>query len=191
MSKLAKIVELIFVKSRIIQHVLKCKVLGVGLGAGASFWGPSKFYKFSGSTISFGIGCRFRSSTTSNLIGVNHLCIFSTHSSKAVIKVGNNCGFSGTTIGCFEEIVIGDNVLCGANTLITDSDWHTNDPRVGPPRPVRIGDNVWLGYGSIIMKGVTIGENTIIGAGSVVVKDIPANVVAGGNPCKVIKDLNV
>ena len=55
--------------------------------------------------------------------------------------------------------------------------------------PVNIGDNVWIGGGSIICAGVTIGENTTIGAGSVVVKDIPANVLAVGNPCKVIKQL--
>ena len=55
--------------------------------------------------------------------------------------------------------------------------------------PVTIGKNVWIGGGSIIVPGVTIGDNTTIGAGSVVTKDIPANVVAVGNPCKVIKKL--
>jgi len=55
--------------------------------------------------------------------------------------------------------------------------------------PIIIGDNVWIGGGSIICAGITIGDNTTIGAGSVVVKDIPANVVAVGNPCRVIKQL--
>ena len=55
--------------------------------------------------------------------------------------------------------------------------------------PVRIGDNVWIGAGAIILPGVTIGENSVIGAGSVVTKDIPANVVAVGNPCRVLRPI--
>lgn len=55
--------------------------------------------------------------------------------------------------------------------------------------PVIIGDNVWIGGGSIICAGVTIGNNTTIGAGSVVIKDIPGNVVAAGNPCRVVRQL--
>ena len=55
--------------------------------------------------------------------------------------------------------------------------------------PVRIGRNCWIGAGVIIMPGVTIGDNTVIGAGSVVTKDIPANVVAVGNPCRVMREI--
>ena len=55
---------------------------------------------------------------------------------------------------------------------------------------VRIENNVWIGAGAIILPGVTIGENSVIGAGSVVTKDIPANVVAVGNPCKVLRPIN-
>jgi maltose O-acetyltransferase len=56
-------------------------------------------------------------------------------------------------------------------------------------RPITIGDRVWIGGGAIICPGVTIGENTVIGAGSVVTKSIPANVVAAGNPCRIIRNL--
>lgn len=56
------------------------------------------------------------------------------------------------------------------------------------PAPVVIGDNVWIGGGAIILPGVTIGNNAVIGAGSVVTKDIPDNVIAVGNPCRVIKE---
>ena len=55
--------------------------------------------------------------------------------------------------------------------------------------PVHIGNNCWIGAGSIILPGVTIGDNTVIGAGSVVTKDIPANVVAVGNPCRVLREI--
>ena len=55
--------------------------------------------------------------------------------------------------------------------------------------PITIGDNVWLGGGVIVCPGVTIGENSVIGAGSVVTKDVPPNVLAAGNPCKVIRPI--
>ena len=56
--------------------------------------------------------------------------------------------------------------------------------------PVHIGRNCWIGAGALIMPGVTIGDNSVIGAGSVVTKDIPANVVAYGNPCRVAREIN-
>lgn len=166
-----------------------CYLIKIKLGKGTVFFGRTTFVKNNNSTIEIGNTCRFRSSATSNLIGINHRCIISTHSSTAKLSIGNNCGFSGTVIGCFDNIVIGNNVNCGANTLITDSDWHLNDPRSGKPKPIKIGNNVWLGYGVIIMKGVSIGDNSLIGAGSVVTKNIPANVIAAGNPCRMIKSI--
>ena len=57
-------------------------------------------------------------------------------------------------------------------------------------RPIKIGNNVWIGGGVKIMGGVTIGDNTVIGAGSIVLHDIPANVLAAGNPCRVIRELS-
>ena len=108
---------------------------------------------------------------------------------QAEVRVGNDCGFSGTVIAAFNSIILGDHVVCGANTLITDSDWHPEDPRSGAPKPVRIDDNVWLGVNATVLKGVTIGANSVIGAGSVVTANIPANVIAAGNPCKIIREL--
>jgi acetyltransferase-like isoleucine patch superfamily enzyme len=141
------------------------------------------------SSIHIGENAEFLSGATDNLIGINRPCIISTQKEKAHIEIGNNCGFSGTVIGCFKRITIGNNVKCGANTLITDSNWHPEDPRSSEPSDVVIGNNVWLGVNSVVLKGVTIGDNTVIGANSVVVKDIPANMVAAGNPCKIIRSL--
>ena len=56
-------------------------------------------------------------------------------------------------------------------------------------KPIKIGKNCWFGAGVIVVPGVTIGDNVVIGAGSVVTKDLPSNVVAVGNPCKVIKEI--
>jgi acetyltransferase-like isoleucine patch superfamily enzyme len=105
----------------------------------------------------------------------------------AQIHIGANCGFSGTVIGCASKIVFGENVRCGANTLITDTDWHTDDPRTGPDAPVTIEKGVWLSVNVTVLKGVTIGENTLVAAGSLVTRSLPANVVAGGVPAKVLK----
>jgi acetyltransferase-like isoleucine patch superfamily enzyme len=158
-------------------------------GKNCRFYGQTGIVKKPGSMITIGNDCTFRSTWNSNYIGINHPCLLSTSKPDAVILIGNDCGFSGTIVGAFKSIVIGNNVRCGANTLITDSDWHLDDKRVGDPKPVIIEDNVWLGVNSVVLKGVTIGTNSVIGANSVVTGDIPANVIAGGNPCKVLKQL--
>lgn len=90
-------------------------------------------------------------------------------------------------------ITIGNNVMVGPKTCIYaighPLDAEERKRSIGLPSPVTIGDNVWLGGGVTILPGVTIGENTVIAAGSVVTKDVPANVVAAGNPARVIKNL--
>lgn len=141
------------------------------------------------SNISIGRRVKMLNLSWMNSIGLNHRCIITTEKN-ACLKIGDNVGMSGASIWCFKEIKIENNVRIGANTLITDGDAHLDDPRAGDVKPVHICKNVWLGMNVMVLKGVTIGENTLIGAGSVVTKDIPANVVAAGNPCKVIKPLN-
>jgi len=163
---------------------------GVSLAQGCSFHGLPRFRRHPGSWITIGDGCKFNSSPVSNLIGVNRPCIVSTLTEGAQIHIGPNCGFSGTVIACAAKIVLGENVRCGANTLITDTDWHTDDPRTGPDAPVTIGKNVWLGINVIVLKGVTIGENTLVAAGSLVTRSLPANAVAGGVPAKVLKQID-
>ena len=109
---------------------------------------------------------------------------------------------------------LGRNVYANFNlTLVDDTDIHigsftqigpnvticTGTHPIHPPLrrqgvqfnlPVTIGENVWIGAGSVILPGVTIGENSVIGAGSVVTKDIPAHVVAAGSPCRVLREIN-
>lgn len=161
---------------------------GVKLGKGCQFFGIPHFRRYPSSTIQIGKNCCFRSDHTSNLIGVNHKCILSTHYRKSIIEIGDNCGFSGVSIGAAQKIIIGNNVLCGANSVITDFDWHLNISKT-IPKPVIIHDNVWIGLNTVILKGVEIGENSIIGANSLVLSNIPANVIAGGVPCKVLKQI--
>lgn len=163
---------------------------GVSVGENSFFYGMPCFRRHPGSCIIIAEGCGFLSSHTSNLIGINRPCMISTLKEGATINIGANCGFSGTVIGCANRVEFGDNVMCGANTLINDTDWHTDDPRTGPDEPVIIGSGVWLGVNVTVMKGVTIGENTLVAAGSVVTKSLPANVIAGGVPAKVLRQLD-
>jgi acetyltransferase-like isoleucine patch superfamily enzyme len=163
---------------------------GIKLGINIRFDGKCYFKRYPKSIIKVGNNCEFRSRVNSNLIGINRPCSISSLAHDAKIEIGDNCGFSGTVIGAFKLIKLGNNVRCGSNTLITDSDWHLADHRVGASKDVNIGNNVWLGINVVVLKGVSIGDNTLIGANSLVTRDIPANVIAAGNPCKVIKAIN-
>ncbi|MCF8460898.1 MAG: acyltransferase [Flavobacteriales bacterium] len=175
---------------------LKFALEGIEFASGCTFYGVPISKRSYNSRVSIGHSCCFRSHVKSNLIGIQQSCILATHRENATLEIGNDCGFSGTVIGASESIIIGDRVLCGANTLITDFDWHPSSPQLrhepnsSNSAPVVIKDNAWLGYGVVVLKGVTIGENSIITANSVVVSDIPANVIAGGNPAKVIKEIS-
>jgi maltose O-acetyltransferase len=91
------------------------------------------------------------------------------------------------------RITIGDDVQIGPNVqLLTATHPAEPEPRRAKwesCRPITIGNNVWLGGGVIVCPGVTIGDNTVVGAGAVVIRDLPANVVAVGNPARIIRSL--
>ncbi|MGQ9847918.1 MAG: DapH/DapD/GlmU-related protein [Bacteroidales bacterium] len=94
---------------------------------------------------------------------------------KAELNIGKNCDISSRV-----SFVMGTHEIGDAKRRAGK----------GYSKSITIGDGVWIGYGTTILPGVKIGDSSIIGAGSVVVHDIPANVIAAGNPCKVIKILN-
>ncbi len=110
------------------------------------------------------------------------------------ITLGDNffANYDCVMLDC-SEIVIGNNVLFGPRVGVYTAN-HAADPweRANGAcytKPVHIGNNVWIGAGAHINPGVTIGDNSIIGSGSVVTKDIPANVIAAGVPCRVIREI--
>ena len=110
------------------------------------------------------------------------------------VHFGNNVYANfGLTLVDDTHIYVGDGTMFGPNCVIATAG-HPVDPGLRERQlqyniPVHIGKNCWLGAGVLVMPGVTIGDNTVIGAGSVVTKDIPANVVAVGNPCRVLREI--
>ena len=113
------------------------------------------------------------------------------------ISIGKNCQICNhfTAVSEGEGIEIGDNVLVGTSVTVLDSDFHEIDPEKrigGTPKTgkVVIGDNVWIGDRVMILKGSTIGKNSVVAAGAVVSGEFPANVVIGGVPAKVIREIN-
>lgn len=118
----------------------------------------------------------------------------------ARICIGDNVGVSSSCLWIYDYLTIGDNTKIGADCILLDSDAHSLDymnrrhGRTDRPNAkkagITIGNDVLIGARSIILKGVEIGDRTIIGGGSVVTKSIPADCIAAGNPCKVIKYIN-
>jgi acetyltransferase-like isoleucine patch superfamily enzyme len=187
LSRFAQALQVCEVALTSVALRLAARSKGVELEAGVLFVKAARFSRAPGSVLRIQRECRFRSDGRSNRVGVNRACYLSTLRAGAVLSVGPRCAFSGTVIAAAERIELGRYVRCGANTTIMDSDFHEDDPRSGEPRPVVIEDHVWLGLNVMVLKGVRIGRNSVVAAGSVVTKDIPANVVAGGVPAKVIK----
>ncbi len=111
----------------------------------------------------------------------------------ATVKIGRRCNLGDNLqIHCADSVTIGDNVGIAWDVIIMDHNYHSltgfseGEPDLDP-RPVVIGDRVWLGIRTIVLKGVHIGDGCVIGAGSVVTRDIPPNTLAAGNPAKPIK----
>jgi len=174
---------------------LICRLKGLQIGKKVKFTGLIRIRKFPQSEIVIGDNCRFNSSRNSIPIGLTKPCSIVTLRKNAKLLIGNNVGCSGVTIAAAKQVRIGNNVLVGAYAFIMDTDWHNPDPYKRNPenlpcQPVEIQDNVFIGYNSVVLKGVTIGSNSVVGANSVVINNIPPNSIAFGNPCKVLLKRN-
>ena len=123
----------------------------------------------------------------------------------ATISIGKRCFINGTLVVA-ESINIGDDVMVSWGVTVVDHDSHSPsfskraqdviDWRIGKKdwsqvkiAPVKICDKVWVGFNSIILKGITVGEGAVVGAGSVVTKDVPAWTIVAGNPARVIREI--
>jgi acetyltransferase-like isoleucine patch superfamily enzyme len=168
---------------------------GIEAEPGCQYFGLPIFRRHPGSHIRIGANCQFRSAYWSNLAGINRPCMLSTLSSRSSIEIGEGSGLSGTVIGSVERVVLGRRVMCGANVMISDTDWHPVDPvtraagLAATGKPVLIGDDVWLGMNVMVLKGVSIGARTVVGAGSVVSTSLPSGVIAVGQPARPIQKI--
>ena len=130
-----------------------------------------------------------------NALGVNQKVIIKVFSG-AKLTIGDRVGMSGSTISCSTNVVIGHGTLIGSGAMIMDSDFHPlqpehrEEPQLVKMAPVRIGENVLIGARSIILKGVNVGDGAVVGAGAVVVKNVPPLKIVGGNPAKIIGNVD-
>jgi len=110
----------------------------------------------------------------------------------AMMIIGKGTYINGARISAKEMVVIGCNCTIAPEVLIMDSDFHDlkDQNKPGASKPVIIDDHVWIANRATILKGVTIGKHSVVAAGSVVTKDVPPYTLVGGNPARVIKQLN-
>lgn len=133
---------------------------------------------------------------SSNPVGGPYQTAFAVKSG-AELTIGNHVGISGTAIMCNRKISIGDHVHIGSGCCIYDTDFHSTDyilrrdmkTDIPKEAPVDIGNDVFIGARSMILKGVHIGNGAVVGAGSVVTKDIPAFEIWAGNPAVFVRSV--
>lgn len=171
---------------------------GVNLGNGIIWLGKPILSKIKGSSIIIGKGCMICSRSSQTALGVNHPVILRTLRPAARLQIGSGVRMSGTTICVAESVTIGDRCVIGANVTIVDTDFHSLDPIIRSSKdddqsachkPVQIGNDVFIGGNSLILKGVKIGDGAVIGAGSVVTNSVPEREIVAGNPAHPIAKL--
>lgn len=169
---------------------------GFTVGRHPKIWGACRVTMYSHGRVCIGDDLHMVSSPRRAGITLFSRCSFTTFRG-AEILIGDKVGLNGTVFTAKKRIVVGDGTMIAPNVIIVDSDFHAQWPPEGrfasstadTDREVVIGKNVWIGMNTVILKGTTIGDNSIIGAMSLVSGAIPANVIAAGNPVRVIRRL--
>ena len=183
-------IALLQIMTFLVRGILKLR--GINIGAGGWLHGLPRVYLAKGSRVEIGANVTLCSMPRFNPLAPEGRMRLVTKTPQARIVIQDGTGISSSLLSSHESIVIGKNTLIGAECMIVDSDFHEIPLGCGAPvrhKAVVIGDNVFIGTRSIILKGVTIGDGAVIGAGSVVSKSIPAHCIAAGNPARVLRRL--
>lgn len=180
-------------------NIFLLKFWGVSLGKNCLIYNYVNFRIFKRSYVKIGDNVVIKSGDGYNALARNIQANITVEEGATLI-IGNHVGLSSPCIKATKSIMIGNNCVIGADTLLLDTDSHNvdyllrrdwvNDSKTAAKSAINIGDDVLIGTRCIILKGVNIGARTIIGAGSVVTKSIPSDCIAAGNPCKVIRYIN-
>ena len=188
------------------RHYNKLYFWACGVRFGRHMKVYNKVYVFGWGGVKIGDNFTFTSGDSINPICRNIRGTIYTMTKEARIEIGDRVGISSACLWAKNRITIGNDVNIGGDCLIIDNDAHPHNylkrrgtyiKGVGekeyyrhiPSAPIEIGDDVWIGARCQVLKGVHIGARSIIAAGSIVTNDITPDVIAGGNPCKVIKNL--
>lgn len=172
------------------------KYKGVQVGKNLKCYGFPIVSKAPQSEIIIGDNVVLCSNSYFTALGVCHPVILRTLNQDAKLIIGNDVGISGASICAAVKIIIGDQVMLGANVVIMDTDFHAisvanrrynTDVNTIKTKASIIEENVFVGVNSIILKGSIIGKNSIIGAGSIVSGEIPRDSVSAGNPAKIFR----
>lgn len=172
------------------------KLKGVKFRSNLSVSGKVYMLKRTDSSFTLGENVRINSGYRINPFGGEGKMLFIL-GKKAKLLIGNNVGISNSSIHCYKEITIENDVIIGGGVKIFDTDFHSINFKDRLDRPdmnimkaaICIKKGAFIGGYSIIGKGITIGERTVIGAGSVVTQDIPNDEIWAGNPAKFIKKI--
>lgn len=176
---------------------LSLKSQGIKYGRNLKLIGWPMIFVTNGGVIRIGDDVSINSSALSNLLGLYQRTMI-VAKGKGEITIGNDVGISGAAIYSWESIKIGDHTIIGANAKIVDTDFHPTDvvTRVNKKNylaktsKVVIGENVFIGMNSIILKGTKLGNNCIVGAGAVVSGEYADGSMIIGNPAKTVKIMN-
>jgi acetyltransferase-like isoleucine patch superfamily enzyme len=173
-----------FVRAYFAWHGVQCQ-------PGWHIYGRPVIQRYRPSRISIGRGLELRSWFSANPLGITRRCLLATWGAGAIIEIGEDVGMSGVAICAQTRVTIGNRVVIGANSVVTDTDFHSLDAShrfsTGTSLPISIEDDVFVGMHVLILKGVCIGRGAVIGAGSVVTRNVPAGAVVAGNPARIVR----
>ena len=197
-SPAVRVVDKLLLVSAHAMGVARARAAGVDVSAGVRLMEPAIIGRCAGSSITLDEHVVLCSWSRWTALGVSHPIVLRTLFPGATLRIGRNTGISGGSFCAAVTLEIGERCLIGADVMVSDTDFHAIEPEgrntnadwaLIRSRKVRIGNDVFIGARSVILKGVEIGDGAVIGAGSVVTRSIPARTIAAGNPARCLREI--